>query len=357
MGQISGERLIALARATDRPSRDALLLALGDLCVERSFGLDDDARTAEEIFLRLARGAELAVRAQLAARLAATPWAPRALILLLATDEIEAAEPVLTGSPVLRETDLIDIARRLSRAHRMALARRPGLPGAACEAVVEARECDVIRILLANPTAELSESALRHCAAAAEAEPDLWASFLQRMDLDRSVVGAAHRVTGDALKEEIARRFPQIADMIGAEVEDAVTAALRVCPAAPGLSANERLVLELAESGGLNGDFLQEAIEDGRLVLFELGLARMCECDAGVIRRMIDVRGAAGLALAVRAASLEGRHCVRIGQALARAGRLNGGFDQQARARCADIYREYTPDAACAALRRTGADA
>src|SRR5690606_11152255 len=102
-----------------------------------------------------ARYVELAVRTELAVRLAATPWAPRALILMLATDDIRAAEPVLTGSPVLREDDLIDIAARVGREHRRAMARRPGLPKGACEAVARAQECDVIRILLDNTTAEL----------------------------------------------------------------------------------------------------------------------------------------------------------------------------------------------------------
>jgi uncharacterized protein (DUF2336 family) len=357
MGEISGERLIALARASDRASRNTLLLSLADLCATRSFGLGEDARTAEDVFLRLARDAELAVRAELSARLASTPWAPRALILMLAAGEIEAAEPVLTGSPVLREADLVDIACRLGTAHRRALARRPGLTRAACEAVARARECDVIRILLTNTTAELDEPALRHCAAAAEAEPGLWENFLRRGDLSEDLVDAAYRAAGQTLQDEIVRQFPQFSGLIDFEVAGAVNAALQARPAGPGLSANERLVQELADSGGLDGDFLVDAIDDGRLNLFELGLARMCECDADTVRRMIDLHGAPGVAMATRAAALEGRHCVRIGAALARCGRLAGGFSRHSRAECADVYRDHTPETARAALRRSAADA
>mgnify|MGYP000442274942 CR=1 FL=1 len=355
MSELSGDRLIALARATDAKSRDALLLALGDLCAERSFGTGEDAETAEDVFLRLARNAELAVRAELATRLAATPWAPRALILLLAHDEIEAAEPVLAGSPVLREADMIDIACQLGHAHRRALARRPGLSSKACEAVARPRECDVIRVLLANPSADVHEDALRHCTAAAEAEPGLWSAIVERDGLSEDVVHAAYRAVGDALKDAISERYPQFADLLAGEADAAVESAKAA--RGPGMSANERLVEELYGAGGLTEDFFLEAAQDGRINLFELGLARLCETDSWVIGRALDRRGAAAAALAFHAAGLNSRYCVRLVNALTRAGRLKGGLNTDARRDCACAFTEHTAHSALAALRRLGAEA
>ena len=357
MSEFSGDRLIALARATDSASRNALLLALSDLCAERPFGLGEDASIAEDIFLRLAKAAELAVRVQLSLRLASTPWAPRSLILLLAVDEIQVAEPVLTASPVLREDDLIDIANRLSRAHRRALARRPGLPGAVCEAVTRAGESDVIRVLIENATAELTAPALRHCLATAEAEAALCEAPPDRGDLSEPLVDIAYWAAGSALMDQISRRYPQMAELAAAETEGAVNMALAARNSGPGLSADERLVQEASGAGGLDGFFLLEAVQDGRLSLFELGLACLAGCELNIVKIALDRHRATGLALALRAGGLEGRDCSRIGVALARMGRLKGEFDHEARTECAAVFRDLTPDAARAALRRSGAAA
>lgn len=353
----TGDKLIALARSSDPESRTALLLELGDLCARKSFGFTEEARTAEDIFLRLARRAELAVRAELAARVAAAPWAPRELILFLAHDEIDAAGPVLTASPVLREGDLVDIAQSLGRAHRTALARRPGLPAAASEAVASHGEQSVIRILLDNPTAEITRPALQHCARAARTEIDIWGAIIRREGLDEQILKMAHRAAGKALGEEIARHYPDFAAQIRKEAGDAAAAIIEADLKATGMSANERLVETMARTDRLTPELLVEALGEGKVLLFELALARMAGCTPAALRNAIDWRGATAVAIACRAAKAPGKTCAELCRELHACGRLKAAVSRETLNECAKIYQDYQPDTAAAALRQIGAEA
>ena len=83
-----------------------------------------DTRTAAEdtlydaVLVKLADDMETAVRAELSARFASAPDAPRNLIRRLANDEAAVAGAVLAASPVLTDEDLLGVVRRHGQDHR-----------------------------------------------------------------------------------------------------------------------------------------------------------------------------------------------------------------------------------------------
>src|SRR3546814_6717821 len=78
-----------------------------------------------EILDKLIHEFETPIRKRLADRLSRNPAAPRALIVALANDEFDVAQPVLLRSTLLSDEELISIIHHRSRQHQIAIARRP----------------------------------------------------------------------------------------------------------------------------------------------------------------------------------------------------------------------------------------
>ncbi|HEY6255428.1 MAG TPA: hypothetical protein VIY51_06495 [Xanthobacteraceae bacterium] len=105
--------------------RPTLLRVLTDLYLQKPTHPLEDERYYTELALRLIGSTDVAARAAVAARLAPYPAAPRAVILRLARDVIDVAEPILRQSPCLTPADLKSIALDCGAAHAAIVAIRP----------------------------------------------------------------------------------------------------------------------------------------------------------------------------------------------------------------------------------------
>jgi len=105
--------------------RPTLLRVLTDLYLQKAAHPLEDERYYTELALRLIGSTDVAARAAVAARLAGYPAAPRAVVLRLARDVIDVAEPILRQSPGLTPADLDAIGRECGAAHAAVIARRP----------------------------------------------------------------------------------------------------------------------------------------------------------------------------------------------------------------------------------------
>ena len=158
---ISSESLLELAKSRMPADRERLLLGVVALCDAG----DGAAATASpriqallnSIFLGLVVGAEREIRKRLAEKLSTAQWAPPALINVLALDEIEIARPIIAGSPVLKDPDLIRLLVEATIEHQIEVARRPNLGSSVVAAILEAAEPAVMTALAGNPTADLRE--------------------------------------------------------------------------------------------------------------------------------------------------------------------------------------------------------
>src|SRR5215470_4932449 len=96
-----------------------LFMGLAPRCNDEQIDLFDD------VFAHLTGEIEISALAELGRRLADCDKAPPQLMQQLAGDErIAVAGPVLARSVRLTETDLVDIARRASQPHLMAISAR-----------------------------------------------------------------------------------------------------------------------------------------------------------------------------------------------------------------------------------------
>ena len=154
------ERLLELAKTRSPGDRERLLLAIADLCdgAESVGALETGVVQAlvNDIFMLLVVEAERDIRARLADKLANARWAPRALVNVLALDEIEIARPIIASSPVLQDLDLIRLLVEATIEHQIEVARRPGLGSLVVDAILTQEEPAVLTALASNDSAEIS---------------------------------------------------------------------------------------------------------------------------------------------------------------------------------------------------------
>ena len=113
-----------LARLRGVDTRPTLARVLTDLYVQKPAHTLDEETHYTELVLRLLDGIDIATRAVVAQKLATYPAAPRAVVLRLARDAIDVAEPLLRYSPCLPGVELATIADECGPLHAAAIAAR-----------------------------------------------------------------------------------------------------------------------------------------------------------------------------------------------------------------------------------------
>ncbi len=160
---------------------------------------DRQRRTTWDTLCLLVEDDVIAVRAAVTELVAEQPDVPRALILRLARDVAMAvAEPVLRGSPLLEEEDLLLlIADPPVPETLVAIARRPNLPEAPSDAIAARADVPAVAALLANGTARIQEATLLAIAARCGTVAAWQAAIVRRPALSGAVVRSLQGVLAE----------------------------------------------------------------------------------------------------------------------------------------------------------------
>ncbi|WP_340192903.1 DUF2336 domain-containing protein [Agrobacterium larrymoorei] len=139
------------------------------------------------------------VRLALAEALACSKDAPRPIIIALAEDQVEIACPVIINSPVLRESDLVDLIGRGSSLTRAMIAARADLTAGVCAAMAEiGGDCEIV-IMLENVSARLTPVTLRRVCERFGEQFEIRSLLLDRSDLPADVRHTLVLQVGEAL--------------------------------------------------------------------------------------------------------------------------------------------------------------
>ena len=157
---------LSAAQAVAAPPTDSvrrqLARRLADaICLPASKLTPQERHMAGDVLVELLRSTEPDIREAVARRLTMLNEAPRTILVILAKDEIQIAKHVLEKSKSLSDSDLIQIARKVSGAHRKVIAQRRHLSDAVVDILVEFLEEDVCETVLKNENASLSETAIQ----------------------------------------------------------------------------------------------------------------------------------------------------------------------------------------------------
>jgi len=131
------------------------------ICIPESQLAPQERHMAGDVLVELLREADVELREGVAKRLVMLNEAPRTILVILAKDELQVARHVLEKSRSLTDSDLIQIARKVSKDHRLVMAQRRKISDAVVDTLVEFLEEEVVEKALQNKGASFSETALQ----------------------------------------------------------------------------------------------------------------------------------------------------------------------------------------------------
>lgn len=171
---------------------------------------DEQVAQYDEVLCQLAELVESEARAHVAKLLAPLDRAPGNVVVKLANDEIEVAQPLLEFSNVLSDDDLIEIIANQSEEHRVAIAGRQQVPERVGEAIVEHGETASVIKLVRNTNAEIGQQALERLAERAASDAAIAADLRGRDDLDWKGLSSKIEAVGDRVRETMSRIDPRV---------------------------------------------------------------------------------------------------------------------------------------------------
>jgi len=233
----------------------------------------DDLAAAEGAMIMLLDDPSPLVRRALADVFAASQKAPPVVVHALANDQPDIAMAILALSPILQDSDLIDLAATAQPAAQAAIARRALLSRSVAAAIAEVGSAQACLALLENSDADIAPFSIDRVV-----ERFGHLAAIREQVLSRSDVPMATR---QALLAKLSRTlagFVAGRQWLGPEhAEDATREACE--KATVGLAADTpydevgALVQHLRASGQLTAGMILRALLSGNVVLFEEALA------------------------------------------------------------------------------------
>ena len=158
---------------------------------------------------RLARDQLPRVRAVLPKSIKSLDCIPKYIVLTLARDaESMVAAPVLEYSPLLSDTDLIEIIATAKVEEIIsAVARRKPVNPEVADAIVASLDIPAISTLLANPDAKVREKAMDSIVEQAEKIEEFQQPLTMRTDLSKRAIWRLASFVGASLIEQLMMRY------------------------------------------------------------------------------------------------------------------------------------------------------
>jgi uncharacterized protein (DUF2336 family) len=301
------------------------------------------------ILSKVAESVEIALRREIAEKLADVKTAPRNLIKQLAGDDITVARPVLERSSVLSEEDLVRIIRQRGQDHMQAIARRRNVPEAVSSELVERGGKDVLISLAENQGATIGQDTLQKLVQHSRTVTELQGPMAGRFDLPPQLLTQMYFFVSSALKREILNRSDMLdPSLIDEAVENnrAKIISKAVTEVEADVSSAHRFIEDRVRTNSLNESLLKELIEARRSTEFLLGFAHYVGVDTSTAQRILADRSWESLALACRAANLERSTFAKIVFGLQR-----GESEQNKALRILDLYLKVPAEAAERVMR------
>jgi uncharacterized protein (DUF2336 family) len=296
----TAESLLKLAQDRSIQGRRSLAAAMSDLFAERESVLSDrEHALMTDILNKLVTEFETEVRKELAERLAEKKHAPRNLVVALANDEIEVARPILLKSGVLRDPELVEIIHHRTLEHQLAIAMRTSVSEIVSDALVETGNTDVVKTLLQNPNARITEATMAYLVEEARrVEP-----LVRRQDLKPELAGQMYWLVSAALRAHLLENFDIDPGDLDDELERVVqklTSASKDESESAATPAGE-LAERLNEDEAITPELLIQVLRQGEVALFEALFGQLSGLAPPRLKRVIYEPSGRDMAISCRA--------------------------------------------------------
>ncbi|MES2984458.1 MAG: DUF2336 domain-containing protein [Pseudomonadota bacterium] len=169
---------------------------------------ESEVRLANEIFRLLLKDTEMKVRLLMAEALKANMQAPHDLVLALANDCAEVATLVLEHSSVLSEDDLVLIVRATREHPKLrAIARRESISKQLSHELIEKRDHDITRELLANKGASIADTSMDVILEEFAKDNSVLEELVLRGGLPYAFAERLFAQVSDTLKKQLTRKY------------------------------------------------------------------------------------------------------------------------------------------------------
>ena len=351
--------LIGLARDKSVEGRTRLVQIVGDLFFDTDTVLRDAERNImSDILRQLIHDVEMKVRQVLATRMAAEADAPHELISALANDQIEVAHPILTQSTVLQDIELIEIVEHRTFGHQLAIAMRETVSEAVSEALIGTGNVDVIKTLLENDNADISESAMEYLVEQSENIDDIQVPLINRGDLGPDLAKRMYWWVSAALREHIVEHYRIDEAELDDKIQDTIHDILGGGPNNPRiiddtpLRKSQELAEKLQKAEAITPQLLIQTLRQGEVALFEDLLSQLTGLRTNLIRRFVFEPGGEGPAITCRAAEIAKADFASI-FLLSRSARPGDkAVDPNEVSRVLNFFDRITPDTARRVVKR-----
>lgn len=277
-----------------------------------------------DALVALAADAAVRVRAAIADVVKQMPDAPRALILQLARDVVEAvSDPVIRLSPVLTSDDLLRLlANPPSVVTAVSVACRPNISESISDAITATADNTAIRALLSNPSAAIREATLDALIALAPSRTEWHLPLVNRPVLPPRAALALSEIVATQLQETLANR-PDMDPAFAADLRRRLAARLDPQRATLTIQCEPTADEALQEAHALHRDgilfeeTLIEAMRRGEVRRVAAMLAVAADVPLSVIDRAASLRSAKGMISLVWQAGFSTRVAVPLQAILA----------------------------------------
>jgi uncharacterized protein (DUF2336 family) len=302
------QRLIDLAKEPSSEKRRELLRQVTDIFLDKAPSYNDAEREHfGAIMSRVATDMEIAVRRTLAKQFANVPSAPHSLIQQLANDDFSVAKDVLLKSTVLRDADLIAIAKSQGQEKLEAIAGRHSVSEAVSEAIVENGDDEVVVKLVSNVGAKVSRTTMQRVVERSEENEALQAPLVARADIPPDMLQDMFTFVSSELRTQIAEKLdslpPEVIEAAFKEAEKDFAGEMRQMK-----DADRRAMVyvsEMARRKELTEALLHQLLRSNQMVEFMHAFGRLADIDVKTVRRIVTARNVEGVAIICKAARFD----------------------------------------------------
>lgn len=257
----------------------------------------------DDVFACLVLKIEVSAKAMLASRLAPHPVAPPRIIHTLAFDDaIEVAAPVLMQSNRLSDEALIENAHAKSQAHLLAISRRTWISGAVTKVLIERGDRSVLRSIVKNLGAEISDGSFSTIVERAEGDDELAASTGLRPSVPRHHLLRLIAKASETVREKLHGAHPDLNDEISGAVRSASERAVlkSAAESADVIEARET-IRTLHEAGQLDEAAVTRLAHDGKFNEINAALANLTGVPFVTVEAMLIESRSEGLMVLAKA--------------------------------------------------------
>ncbi|MDA0652818.1 MAG: DUF2336 domain-containing protein, partial [Proteobacteria bacterium] len=295
--------------------RTRLVQVVGDLFFEEKAATNERERDLMAAILQqLIHDVEQSVRKALADRLAVEKNAPHDLVAILANDEIDVAHEILRSSEVLQDLELIEIIQHRTFEHQLTIAMRNNVSEAVSDALVETGNVKVIKTLIENEKATISDNTLEFLVNESKSREPYQLPLLDRPDFSPHLAKRMYWWVSAALRKHIVEEYKIDPAELDQTIESTIKDLLGGNPAPAARAASSEgeiidthsmdLARKLAATNAITPMLLLQTLRKGEVRMFEGMFAQLTGLRTNLVRRLIYEPGGEGLAIACKAAEL-----------------------------------------------------